>query len=197
MSDQPSKAILDDIQSFVLAVPHFNQRNNVGNEVVYGDQMCNVTSMAMCAAYFGGTPDPPFTQLEDQISNHMVEMRLSHYVPGDLEYGYNTLFKRSQDVFHHDYTIPQIVQEIRNDNPCVVHGYFTPGGHIVVVVGFNEERQELCLNDPYGKWTPNGYVKHDTTQQHDNEGNRVWMPYSTFNRLCSDAGIWTHVISKV
>lgn len=192
-----NKTTMSNPTSIVLPVPHYNQRNNVGNEVVYGDQMCNVTSLAMCAAFFGATPDAPFTQLEDQISNHFIDSGLSHYSPGDMEYGYNTLFKRSKDKFYESYTIPQIVTAIRGRKPCIIHGYFTNGGHIVVVIGFDEERKELCLNDPYGKWTPNGYVRHDTTNQNDTEGRNVWVPYETINRLCNDGGIWTHVISKV
>jgi uncharacterized protein YvpB len=181
----------------VLPVPHLNQRNNVGNEVVYGDQMCNVTSLAMCASYYGATPDVPFTQLEDQISDHLINNGLSHYEPYNLEKGYNTLFTRSVDEFVPDASLDWIISCIRQARPCVVHGYFTKSGHIVVVRGFDLDTQMVCINDPYGEWHGYGYEKHDTVNEQDQEGKEVWMTFDTFNKLCNDGGIWTHVISPV
>jgi hypothetical protein len=181
----------------VLPVPHLNQRNNVGNEVVFGDQMCNVTSLAMCASYYGAKPDAPFTQLEDQISDHVINHGLSHFEPYSLEKAYNTLFRRSVDKFVPDASIDWIILCIREAHPCVVHGYFTKGGHIVVVRGFDTVARALCINDPYGEWNGYGYERHDTVTEGDTEGNGVWITFETFNRLCNDGGIWTHVISPV
>jgi uncharacterized protein YvpB len=179
----------------ILDVPHRNQRNNEGNEVVYGDQMCNVTALAACAMYYGATPDEPFTQLEDQISAHFNSNGLSHFEPYAMETGYNSLFSKSEDTFYPEYDITQITERLREGKPCVVHGYFTESGHIVTAVGFDANKKELCINDPYGKWTPYGYTRHSTQTEQSLEGYRVWLPYSVIDELCYDNGIWTHVIS--
>ncbi len=40
-------------------------------------------------------------------------------------------------------------------NLAVIHGWFTPSGHIVTVVGYSDT--VLIVHDPYGEWFAWGY----------------------------------------
>ena len=133
-----------------LKVPFFTQLDNVNNP--HGS--CNVTSVAMCMAYFGHPGiNGSGVQLEDELYQFMLDRGLSRHSPTDLAhllqlYGY-------QDDFQADAKWEEVKSWLEQGKPCIVHGWFTASGHIVTIIGYCD--QGWIIHDPYGKWSPSGY----------------------------------------
>jgi hypothetical protein len=79
--------------------------------------------------------------------------------------------------------------------PYVVHGYFTPPGHIMVVLGF--DGTYYYCNDPAGKWNQlyagSGYSGVNTT-----EGIGIKYRKDAFEQAISpDGKVWVHDFYQV
>ncbi|HEY9835500.1 MAG TPA: C39 family peptidase [Vampirovibrionales bacterium] len=164
-----------------LAVPYFPQRDNWFNP----SGSCNVTSIAMCLRYLGVGGHGEYPQLEDELYNYCLKKGLSRHSPSDLaivvqDYG-------CDDDFTSWGTVERCQKHLRNGNPCVVHGYFTAFGHIVVLVGYDDKG--FLVHDPWGEWTAGGY-------QHK-RGAFLHYSYDLIRRTCAaDGEFWVHYISK-
>lgn len=167
-----------------LKVPYLSQLDN--NYKPYGT--CNTTSLAMCMAYFGHQKiDVNGVQLEDELTDYCFEHKLSRHSPYDLKvvlerYGY-------KDDFQEHATWDAVKKWLDAGKPCILHGYFTAFGHIVVIIGYNEEG--FVINDPYGEyWEEGGY---DTSVS----GAGLTYSYKLLQRLCSpDGKLFIHYVSK-
>ncbi|NJM61981.1 MAG: C39 family peptidase [Oscillatoriales cyanobacterium RU_3_3] len=131
-----------------LNVPFKSQLDNQLNPT----GACNVTSIAMCLAYFGVEPQG-VDQLEDELFQYMQRKGLSRHSPQDLarvvrDYG-------KKDDFTVWGTFERCRDHIAAGNPCVIHGYFTSFGHIIVLVGYDDKG--FIVHDPYGEWFSSGY----------------------------------------
>ena len=164
-----------------LDVPFKSQLDNRLNPT----GSCNVTSIAMCLAYFGVKPKGS-GQLEDELYKYMEANNLSRHSPEDLaqvvrDYGL-------RDDFTVSGSVKRCCQHIQAGNPCVVHGYFTSFGHIIVLMGFDDEG--FIVHDPYGEWFPSGY-------RTDFSGESLHYSYKLIERTCiPDGQFWVHYISK-
>lgn len=164
-----------------LNVPYFSQLDNRENPT----GSCNVTSVAMCLAYFGGKPSNSEVQLEDELYRYMESKKLNRHSAQDLakvvrDYG-------RSDEFSPCTSIKDVQDWLRKGFPCIIHGFFTSFGHILVVVGFDAEG--FFVHDPYGEWTAQGY---DTARS----GAYLHYSYSLIKRLCMpDGEFWVHRIS--
>ena len=166
-----------------LNVPYLSQIDNINNP--HGS--CNVTSLAMCMGFYGR---PLITaagkQLEDELYEYCLDNGLSRHSPLDLAkvlqaYGY-------KDNFQPGAKWGEVKQWLAAGKPCIVHGWFTKSGHIIVIVGYNE--QGWIVNDPYGEWFDWGY---DTTIS----GKGLTYSYEMMQRLCGpDGDLWMHYVSK-
>lgn len=146
---------------------------------------CNLTSVAMCLDYFKVRPKQPGQQLEDELFEYVWDNKLSRHDPQDLAkvvraYG-------CQDRFTYCATIEEVIAWIDRGNPCILHGYFTREGHIVVACGYNSTG--LVVNDPNGEYFRRGY---DRTAS----GAGLTYSYGLIKETCNDDGqFWVHFIS--
>jgi Peptidase_C39 like family len=171
-----------------LDVPYKSQRDNLLNP----DGACNVTSLAMCLAFFGLGPSGEYGQLEDELYDYAERKGLSRHDPHDLAqivqaYGY-------RDKFRTDATFAQVKEWLCDGKPAVVHGYFTDFGHILVLTGYDD--QGFIVNDPFGEWFEWGYDRNAPGEP-DTKGQGLRYSYGLITRLCMpDNGFWVHFISK-
>ena len=85
-------------------------------------------------------------------------------------------------------TIERCQEHLRNGNPCIIHGYFTRFGHIIVLVGFDDKG--FIVHDPYGEWFSTGYKRHFS-------GSNLHYSYRMIQRLCMhDGDFWVHHVSR-
>lgn len=174
--------------SVQLQVPYLSQLDNVNNP--FGS--CNVTSLAMCLKYLNIPQKNPPQQYEDELYDYMENNGLARHEGPDLAevvqlYG-------GQDRFSTTAKLDEVKQWLAQGFPCVVHGYFTDFGHIVCVIGYNE--QGLVIHDPYGKWSgvKGQYDRNDDSNPE--KGKAVTYSYESIKDSCIDEEFWVHFISK-
>jgi len=164
----------------VLGVPYFSQLDNPRDPFV----TCNVTSIAMVLAFHGVRSRNPRQQLEDELYQWVIDRygrqaRTDNSVLQELyrAYGFGGNFSTAR-------TWAQIKQEIMANRPVVIGGYFTHGGHILCVIGFDE--YGYIVNDPYG----NALTGYSQT-----EGKGLRYPYIYMRDMCGvDGDVWAHFI---
>jgi predicted chitinase len=166
-----------------LKVPYLFQLDNELNPT----GSCNVTSVAMCLAYFGRpVRDERGNQLEDDLYDYCERMGLDRHLGEDLArlveaYGCKDKFTRKANW-------DDVKRWLAQGNPCIIHGFFTGHGHIIVIAGYNEKG--WIVHDPYGEFFAEGY---DTSRS----GAGLTYSYGLMNRLCSpDDELWIHFVSK-
>ena len=190
---------------------HYCQRNNE----IKPFESCNVTSMVMALDYKGYADQFPkgnYKQPEDNL-RHYIEtnpdcIRIyenfcrsntwARGIPAPqihdvLSMCTNLWMGKTVTRFQWNMRITEILNEIKEGRPVVISGDFQrpgkePLGHIVVLVGYNDETQEVCYDDPFGKtyaWGPN------------NPGNDCWVSWELFIRDIKDCGVvdrkWAHI----
>lgn len=181
----------------ILDVPYHSQLNNKYNP--YGS--CNVTSAAMVVKYVyrkagkdNGWLDkfPTFReeQLEDEMYRVMQHLGLKRHNPYDIE----TLIKLYgvDDKFEDFSKISSVKKDLDNGNPLICHGWFTDFGHIIVIVGYDDDEKVFYVHDPYGEYWSNGY---DTSVN----GANLKYSYNLITRVCieSDESFWIHHIDNL
>ncbi|BAS57144.1 hypothetical protein NIES2135_35030 [Leptolyngbya boryana NIES-2135] len=150
---------------------------------------CNVTCYAMAMVYWQrkGQSDS-FIQLEDELYQYMEDHQLSRHEPSDLvklgeAYGLKVDYTNRGSLY-------DIRKAIAEGKPCIVHGYFTGFGHIILIRGYDETG--FWVNDPYGEWTEWGY-------RTDLSGENLHYSNELIQSKCSPEGedfIWLHRIAK-
>jgi uncharacterized protein YvpB len=87
-------------------------------------------------------------------------------------------------------SLVDIRRSIAQGRPCIVHGYFTDFGHIIVVRGYDE--RGFYVNDPFGEWFDSGY-------RNDLPGGNLHYSNRLIQSKCSPEGsnyVWLHRIAK-
>ncbi|MGI0492818.1 C39 family peptidase [Alkalinema pantanalense CENA528] len=166
-----------------LNIPHKTQLDNALNP----KGACNVTCFAMVMQYFQIRQKTPAMQLEDELYRYMDAKGLSRHEPGDLAemaaaYGV-------KDELTLRGSLADIRKAIAEGKPCIIHGYFTSFGHIIVVRGY--DRSGFRVNDPFGEWTSRGYHQGPY-------GNNLHYSNGLIQSKCSPEGvdyIWLHRLS--
>ncbi len=172
-----------------LEVPYRSQLDNKFNPL----GACNVTSMAMCMEYLdtdlgGNKYKSGNGQLEDHLYRFMENHGLSRHSPQDLERLVNDHYYPLKDKFTPWGTIDCCKSHLASGNPCVIHGYFTSFGHIIVLVGYDSKG--FLVHDPYGEWFESGY---DTNVS----GAYLHYSYDLIRQTCiPDGQFWVHFVSK-
>lgn len=167
-----------------LNIPYKSQLDNELNPT----GACNVTSFAMVMTYFQIKGSIGVGQLEDELYRYMENNGLSRWDAYDLAtmsraYGLVNNFTTRG-------TLSDIRKAIAEGRPCIIHGYFTSFGHIIVIRGYDQ--YGFFVNDPYGQWTSSGY-------RNDLSGANLHYSNSLIQAKCSPEGedyIWIHRLSR-
>lgn len=167
-----------------LNIPHKSQLDNALNP----SGACNVTSYAMVMAYLQVKRRTTTGQLEDELYAYMERNNLSRWDPEDLAtmgraYGLKVDFTMRAK-------LADIRKAIAEGRPCIIHGYFTSFGHIIVVRGYDPNG--FFVNDPYGEWFASGY-------RNDRSGANLYYSNALIQSKCSPEGadyIWLHRLAK-
>jgi hypothetical protein len=166
-------------KSVKLKVKYKSQLDNEHNPT----GSCNVTSVATCAEYEGilGNGDG---QLEDQMYRNMEDWGLSRHNPQDLA------ILAARYKLHDDFTefgtIERCQEHLSMGSLCIIHGWFSRSGHIIVLVGYDEDG--FLVHDPYGEWHRGGY---DTSVS----GAYLHYSYDMIREFCiPDGQFWVHYI---
>jgi hypothetical protein len=162
-----------------LNIPYKSQLDNWLNPT----GACNVTCFAMVMSYFK-IRRWDTGQFEDELYDYMEQTGLSRHDPYDLiqmaqEYGLASDFTPRGSLF-------DARKAIAEGKPCIVHGYFTTFGHIIVLRGYDDNG--FYVNDPYGEWTADGYRKGVN-------GANLYYSNNLIQAKCSPEGsdyMWLH-----
>ncbi len=177
---QGNRAIEVTPQRKVLGVPYFSQLDNPRDPFT----TCNVTAIAMVMAYYGRRSRSPSQQLEDELYQWIInrygrQARTDNAVLQQLyqAYGFGGNFSTAR-------TWGQIKQELIANRPVVVGGYFTHGGHIITIIGFDDKG--YIVHDPYG---------NALTGYRQTEGKGLRYPFIYMRDMCGvDGDVWAHFI---
>ncbi|PSB15061.1 hypothetical protein C7B65_25315 [Phormidesmis priestleyi ULC007] len=170
--------------SKVLNIPHKSQLDNALNPT----GACNVTSFAMVMAYFQIKGRTGVGQLEDELYRYMENSGLSRWEPDDLARAATAYGIR--DEFTMRGKLSDLRRAIASGYPCIIHGYFTSFGHILVVRGYDPNG--FFVNDLYGEWSSSGYDK-------DASGENLYYSNGLIQSKCSPEGedyVWIHRVSR-
>lgn len=174
---------------------------------------CNVTSLAMCLQYFG-IRGRTHRQLEDEIYQRAIDRSWSRFTPQGLK-ALAESYPNIKDDLTMTGTLADIRRAIDQGKPCIVHGFFTEAGHIIVIKGYTPTG--FIVNDSYGEWYP-WYYDKNTPRVFDNKGEnkhyskraiaaccdswslgeaKIRYPGMTSNEAESANSIWLHRIYQI
>lgn len=144
---------------------------------------CGVTSAAMVLGHYGVGVSP------DQL---YARFGLAQgQSPGGLAAIYRAYGLHATSTY--EGTFEQIRRHIDAGRPVVMHGDFTPSGHIVVVVGY--DRDHLIVNDPSGRW--NGVLRGGYSARTATNGRGARYSLLALDRVVGPSGhIWMSVASR-
>lgn len=159
-----------------LDVPYFNQRDNE----IEADRTCGATCSAMCFTYFKVKDFGSMKQFEDDVKNRFDNLALDHGAPNDIK----RLIERFglRDNLTLKGRISDITNALDAGEVCIVHGFFTPPGHILVVRGYTANGA-FIVNDPNGEWFYGGYARNSSFGPDTKGESKVYS-----RRLISSAG---------
>ena len=198
MTTRPRKALIEGM---------LNHKYSQLDNVRIPHSSCSYTSMAMCASYFGVEAEGGWDQLEDEMSE-FAELRkgLTRGDPYAMDYLIDDPFgphaaKTPHGIrndFHVHGSIDLIKASILKGSPCIIHGYFTRAGHVIVVIGYDDDayggRGALIVLDPYGECDL-------ASQSYEGMPTSVGpheYSYAGIKRLCViDGTFWVHVIYPI
>ena len=119
----------------------------------------------------------------------MERVGLSRHEPGDLAQMAKVYGLRDELTLNGSfYNLRKAIAEGR---PCIIHGYFTSFGHIIVVRGY--DRSGFFVNDPFGEWMSDGY-------REDLSGENLHYSNNLIRRTSTPEGnnyLWLHRLSKL
>ncbi|MCA9561990.1 MAG: SH3 domain-containing protein [Myxococcales bacterium] len=159
-------------------------RKNSSESNASQDNMCNLTSLAMCLSYLG-IPNPyPEMQYEDALEKLRIEKNLGNRTTFEgwggvaMAMGANPQFLSSGSGAHaKTWWVKTVLPALQSGSAVMM----SISGHIVRVQSVGDDG--LMVDDPYGKcdlqpgegrkWT--GYNKKG---EHDNKGEDVVWPWS-------------------
>ncbi|MDJ0516303.1 MAG: C39 family peptidase [Trichodesmium sp. MO_231.B1] len=168
-----------------LDVPYFSQLNNDTYHFGPGSRQCNLTSCSMFLA-----------ALKPELKH---ESKIEHFKEFESFYG-ETLYKYG-DTTDHDaetkalrdlgvetcfsYTLSHadLIRCLKAGYPVVLGLAYKGSGHMVVAAGYNLDKKEIYIHDPYG-------VRHGASNSYDIGANGAYDPYSfaTLEQIWLDLG---------
>ncbi|MCD8487945.1 MAG: C39 family peptidase [Desertifilum sp.] len=149
---------------------------------------CNTTCLAMGMGFYGHPLKTGGVQLEDELSDYMDRRGYDYKNHEHLsrvfrEYGYRSAFNPKA-------TYAQIKSHLASGNLVITAGDFTPSGHIIMLIGYDDDRQGFFVNDPYGEFMA-GIARYDTSRS----GAGLLYSYKLIERYCySDGDVFAHFL---
>ena len=190
-------------------VPYFSQCDNE----IEPWRVSGATSTAMCLKYFQVADLGPLPQYEDDVKKRFDRLGIDHSSPDGIKRLLEGLGLRDDLTLKG--SISDIIRSLDSGEICILHGFLTTSGHILVVRGYNDNG-DFFVNDPAGEWFYGGYRKNSQfSPDHKGEnklssrklissvGNAFSLRealdfYDTWdsNMIESTATMWLHRISK-
>ena len=195
-----------------LNIPYFSQSDND----IEPTRTCGATCSAMCLAYFKVPDIGGMQQFEDDVKARFDHLGLDHGAPS----GIRSLLERIgdqqgvvDDLTMHG-SLANIDAALDAGQAVIMHGYFTRPGHIIVIKGYNDNRNYI-VNDPEGEWFYAGYHRNSHSQPDTRGRDKIYsrrlistacnahslhgalQAYDTWDtsQIESTATMWIHRIS--
>jgi hypothetical protein len=157
-------------------VPYFSQLDNEIDP--FGT--CGATSAAMCLKYFNVPDLGSWPQYEDDVKKRFDRLGIDHGSPDGIRRLLESFGLR--DDLKLNAGLSDITRALDSGEICILHGFWTLPGHILVIRGYNNNG-DFFVNDPNGEWFYGGYRKNSQFSP-DNKGeNKLYS-----RRLISSAG---------
>ena len=190
-------------------VPYFSQEDNE----IEPWRTCGATSSAMCLKYFQVADLGPFAQYEDDVKKRFDRLGIDHGSPDGIKRLLEGLGLRDDLTLRG--SLSDITRSLDSGEICILHGFWTNSGHILVIRGYNNNG-DFFVNDPAGEWFHSGYRKNSSFSP-DNKGeNKIYsrkLISATANafslrealsfydnwdssKIESTATMWLHRVSK-
>lgn len=170
-------------------IPYWSQLDNKNEPL----RTCSITSLAMITDYFGITsPQKLGIRTPDYL--HQYFGGVLQTVPA-LKSGFNQLAEEMGSPIRNHGRENGTIDELRSlaskGIPTIIHGWFTPSGHIIVVTGFDGDY--YTANDPFGRWDLEKWGSYDS----EVSGEGVRYPREAFEHAINDNGtgddLWLHI----
>ena len=152
-----------------LNVPYYYQYNNS----LHPSRSCQNTSAAMVLSYLGVNIRP------DEITQEFGKDRAQSL--DGMNYVFNLLASRYGVKGINSLpagTIADLKGALDQGNPVIAHGFFTGGGHLVVVVGYDDNG--YYVNDPAGTWSGSFGGGYPRAYQETTQGKAIYYPKRAF-----------------
>jgi len=143
-------------------VPYFSQEDNEKEPW----RTCGPTSAAMCLKYFNVPDLGSFPQYEDDVKARFDRLGIDHGAPDGIRRLLEGLGLR--DDLTMKGRLSDITRSLDSGEICILHGFWTNSGHILVIRGYNDNG-DFFVNDPAGEWFYTGYSKNSPFSP-DNKG---------------------------
>ncbi|HEY9302216.1 MAG TPA: C39 family peptidase, partial [Phormidium sp.] len=114
-------------------VPYFSQQDNE----IDPWRTCGPTSAAMCLKYFNVPDLGSFPQYEDDVKARFDRLGIDHGAPDGIRRLLEGLGLR--DDLTMKGSLSDITRSLDSGEICILHGYWTEPGHILVIRGYNDK----------------------------------------------------------
>jgi uncharacterized protein YvpB len=178
-------------QQGAIEVPYYYQYNNT----LHPGASCQNTSVAMILNYLGVQISP------DSITREFGK-ETAKSVSG-LNYVFNTLASRygvNKIDSHANASLAMLRASLDRGQPVITHGYFTRGGHVVVVTGY--DTNGYYVNDPAGTWVQSFMASNAYPNRYNEPyaGRNIYYSKVAFETAIASldgytlGSIWLHVL---
>ena len=135
-----------------LNVPYFSQLNNQNYLFGPGSRQCNLTACAMYAAYL----KPSLLSISNELGYTQFDSYygdiLSKYGDTTDHYAQTEALKELciESYFSYSLSISDLVLCLQKNTPVVIGVTYKNSGHIIIVTGFNLDKELIYVHDSYG-----------------------------------------------
>jgi len=176
-------------QTVTKPLPYYSQLDNQNKPA----STCSVTSLAMVTDFFGITQPSDTVRVPDQLYQRYGLLQDVPVLSGAFNQLALEAGSTARATGLTNGTFAQLQEHVSKGLPAIVHGWFTPPGHILVVTGYDGEYYRV--HDPYGKWDLTKFGGYDTSVS----GKNMRYPKAEFEHAINDNGtgddLWLHLFA--